>query len=136
MVAADVKVIDKMDDGRFAYLPLVVGADANNRAAEYLAIRSKAGAFAQHIRAATLVSGRRWNLKLDNGMDVRLPETKPEAAVQRLVSLESDYRILEKDVLAIDLRQPDRVTMRLTEEAAAARADQLKSKTKKKGGEA
>ena len=71
-----------MDDGRFAYLPLVVGKDANNRAAEYLAIRTKAGAFAQHIRAATLVSGRRWNLKLDNGMDVRLPETKPEAAVQ------------------------------------------------------
>jgi len=136
VIAADGTVIDKMDDGRFAYLPLVVGADANNRAAEYLAIRSQAGAFAQHIRAATLVSGRRWNLKLDNGMDVRLPETKPEAAVQRLVSLESDYRILEKDVLAIDLRQPDRVTMRLTEEAAAARADQLKSKAKKKGGEA
>jgi cell division protein FtsQ len=56
--------------------------------------------------------------------------------VQRLVSLESDYRILDKDVLAIDLRQPDRVTMRLSEEAAAARADQLKSKAKKKGGEA
>ena len=81
VIAADGTVIDKMDDGRFAYLPLVVGKDANNRAGEYLALRNQAGPFAQHIRAATLISGRRWNLKLDNGMDVRLPETKPEAAV-------------------------------------------------------
>jgi cell division protein FtsQ len=137
VIAADGTVIDKMDDGRFAHLPLVVGVDANNRAREYLALRSEAGPIAPHIRAATLVSGRRWNLKLDNGMDVRLPEVKPEVALQRLVSLESDARILDKDVLAIDLRQPDRVVMRLSEEAAAARAEMLKSKTgKKKGGEA
>jgi len=137
VIAADGTVIDKMDDGRFAYLPLVVGKDANIRAGEYLKLLGQAGDFAKHIRAATLVSGRRWNLKLDNGMDVRLPEVKPEAALQRLVSLESDARILDKDVLAIDLRQPDRVVMRLSEEAAAARAEMLKSKTgKKKGGEA
>ena len=136
VIAADGTVIDKMDDGRFAHLPLVVGPDANNRARDYIALRGQAGAIASHIRAATLVSGRRWNLKLDNGMDVRLPEVEPAAAVKRLASLQADYRIFEKDVMAIDLRQPDRVVMRLTEEGAAARAEQLKSKTKKKGGEA
>lgn len=137
VIAADGTVIDKMDDGRFAHLPLVVGADANNRAHEYLALRAEAGAMASHIRAATLVSGRRWNLKLDNGMDVRLPEIAPAQALKRLVSLQSDYRIMEKDLLAIDLRQPDRVVMRLTEEGAATRAEQLKNnKARKKGGEA
>ncbi len=136
VIAADGTVIDKMDDGRFAHLPLVVGPDANHRAGEYIALRGEAGAMASHIRAATLVSGRRWTLKLDNGMDVRLPETAPAAAVKRLASLQADYRIMDKDLLAIDLRQADRVVMRLTEEGAAARADQLKSKTKKKGGEA
>jgi len=137
VIAADGTVIDKMDDGRFAHLPLVVGADANNRAREYIALRAEAGAMAPHIRAATLVSGRRWNLKLDNGMDVRLPEAAPAEALKRLVALQSDYRIMDKDLLAIDLRQPDRVVMRLTEEGAAARADQLKAnKAKKKGGEA
>jgi cell division protein FtsQ len=39
-------------------------------------------------------------------------------------------------VLAIDMRQTDRITFRLTEEAASARADMLKTKTKKKAGEA
>ncbi|MBD3845810.1 FtsQ-type POTRA domain-containing protein [Bosea sp. SSUT16] len=138
VIAADGTVIDKMDDGRFAFLPLVVGKNANIRASEYLALRKEAGPLAEHIRAGMLVSDRRWDLKLDNGMDVRLPEAKPEAAIGRLASLESNDRILDKDVLAIDLRQPDRVVMRLSEEAAAARAEMLKNraKTKKKGGEA
>jgi cell division protein FtsQ len=136
VIAADGTVIDRMDDGRFAHLPLVVGADANNRAREYIALKAQAGPLAGRIRAATLVSGRRWNLKLDNGMDVRLPEVAPAEALKRLVALESDFRLLDKDLLAIDLREPDRVVMRLTEEGASARADQLKAKAKKKGGEA
>lgn len=136
VIAADGTVIDRMDDGRFAHLPLVVGPEANVRAREYLALRSQAGPLAAQIRAATLVAGRRWNLKLENGMDVRLPEVDPGAAVKRLAALQADYRIFDKDLLAIDLRQPDRVVMRLTEEGAATRAEQLKSKTKKKGGEA
>lgn len=136
LIAADGTVIDKMDDGRFAHLPLVVGPDANLRAREYVALRAEAGPLAPRIRAASLVAGRRWNLKLDTGVDIRLPEAGASAALQRLVGLEQDFRISDKDVIAIDLRQADRVTMRLTEEGAAARAEQLKSKTKKKGGEA
>ncbi len=137
LIAADGTVIDKMDDGRFAHLPLVVGQDANKRAGEYIALRRQAGALAPQIRAGSLIAGRRWNLKLDNGMDVRLPEVEPAAAIQRLAALEADFRLLDKDLLAIDLRQADRVVMRLTEEAAAARAEQLKNKGKaKKGGEA
>ena len=136
VIAADGTVIDKMDDGRFAHLPLVVGADANNRARDYIALKAQAGPLAERIRAATLVSGRRWTLKLDNGVDVRLPESAPAEALKRLVALESDFRLLDKDLLAIDLREPDRVVMRLTEEGASARADQHKAKTKKKGGEA
>lgn len=137
LIAADGTVIDKMDDGRFARLPLVVGDDANKRAKDYIALLEQAGPMASRIRAGSLIAGRRWNLKLDNGMDVRLPEIDPAAAVKRLAGLEADMHLLDKDLLAIDLRQPDRVVMRLTEEAAAARAEQLKSKAKpKKGGEA
>ncbi|RDJ27090.1 peptide transporter [Bosea caraganae] len=136
LIAADGTVIDKMDDGRFARLPLVVGDDANKRAKDYIALLAQAGPLASRVRAGSLVAGRRWNLKLDNGMDVRLPEIDPAVAVKRLAGLESDMHLLDKDLLAIDLRQPDRVVMRLTEEAAAARAEQLKSKNKpKKGGE-
>jgi cell division protein FtsQ len=48
--------------------------------------------------------------------------------VARLVKLEREQKILDKDVLAIDLRMSDRVVVRLTEEAMADRLELLKKK--------
>jgi cell division protein FtsQ len=128
IIASDGTVIDLLQDERLADLPLVVGEQANARTKEYLALLDAAGPLKSRIRAGTLVSGRRWTLKMDNGMDVRLPELGTAAALARLVKLEREQKILEKDVLAIDLRMSDRVVVRLTEEAADARAEALKKK--------
>jgi cell division protein FtsQ len=128
IIAADGTVIDSFGDGRFAFLPLVVGEEANLRTRDYLALLDAAGPLKGRIRAGTLVSGRRWTLKIDNGIDVRLPERETGAALARLIKLEREQSILRKDVIAIDLRMADRVVVRLTEEAAAARLDGLKKK--------
>ncbi|MCJ2014954.1 cell division protein FtsQ/DivIB [Methylobacterium sp. J-076] len=131
VIAADGTVIDAMRDDRYASLPLVVGENANAKLPEYLALVTAAGPLADRIKAGTYVSGRRWTLKLD-GVDVRLPEEDPAGALARLVRLERDERLLEKDVIAVDLRMADRVVVRLTEEAAAARAE-AQQQQKKKG---
>jgi cell division protein FtsQ len=128
VIAADGTVIDLMQDERFIDLPFVVGESANVRSNEYFALLDAAGPLKSRIRAGTLVAGRRWTLKMDNGMDVRLPEKGAADALARLVKLENEQKILEKDVLAIDLRMADRVVVRLTEEAALARAESLKKK--------
>lgn len=129
VIAADGTVIDTMRDDRYANLPLVVGEDANVHLQEYLALIDSAGPLAERVKAGTYVSGRRWTLKLD-GVDIRLPEAGAAEALARLVDLESRNRILEKDVIAIDLRMTDRVVVRLTEEAAAARAESQKKMKK------
>jgi cell division protein FtsQ len=128
VIAADGTVIDLMQDERYLNLPFVVGEGANTRSKDYLALLDAAGPLKSRIRAGTLVAGRRWTLKMDNGMDVRLPEIGSADALARLVKLEQEQKILEKDVLAIDLRMADRVVVRLTEEAALARAEALKKK--------
>jgi cell division protein FtsQ len=128
IIAADGTVIDLMQDERFVDLPFVVGENANTRSKEYLALLDAAGPLKSRIRAGTLVAGRRWTLKMDNGMDVRLPELGAAQAMARLAKLEQEQKILEKDVLAIDLRMADRVVVRLSEEAAVARAESLKKK--------
>jgi cell division protein FtsQ len=70
-------------------------------------------------------------------MDVRLPETGTEAALATLVKLDSDEQLLSRDITSIDLRLPDRVTVRLSEDAAKARADAIAaSKPKRKAGDA
>jgi cell division protein FtsQ len=129
VVAADGTVIDRMSDARFASLPLVVGDQANKRAASYVALLEAAGPLRSRIRAGMLVSGRRWTLKMDNGLDVKLPEENAVEAVARLARLEREQRILEKDVLALDLRIADRIVVRFTEEAAAARQELVKKRS-------
>jgi cell division protein FtsQ len=128
VIAADGTVIDQPEDARFASLPLVVGEGANAHTRDYLALLEAAGPLKGRIRAGSLVAGRRWTLKMDNGLDVRLPEQGVAEALARLVKLEREQKILQKDVIAIDLRMPDRVVVRLTEEAAAARLEALKKK--------
>ncbi|MXQ10150.1 cell division protein FtsQ/DivIB [Microvirga makkahensis] len=128
VIASDGTVIDLMQDERYINLPFVVGENANVRSKEYFALLDAAGPLKERIRAGTLVAGRRWTLKMDNGMDVRLPEKGAAHALARLVKLENEQKILEKDVLAIDLRMADRIVVRLTEEAALARAESLKKK--------
>ena len=84
--------------------------------------------------AGVLVAGRRWTLKTASGIDVLLPEMEPAAALARLVDLQRTSHVLDKDILSLDFRQSGRVVARLSEEAAAARAGMLASKTKAKGG--
>jgi cell division protein FtsQ len=122
VVAADGMVVDEIRDERFLDLPFVVGEGAEKRAPEYVRLLESAGDLKSRVRAGVLVSGRRWTLALTNGVEVKLPEREPEAALALLQRLQRDARILDKDILSIDLRAPGRVAVRLTEEGAAARA--------------
>jgi len=134
IIAADGMPLDAMRDQRFIHLPLVVGAGANERLGEYLALLEAAGDQRDRIRAGVLVAQRRWTLKTTNGVDILLPESEPAAALASFVQLQRDSHILDKDVLSLDLRQPGRVVARLTEDAAAVRAESNAHKTKSKGG--
>ena len=44
-------------------------------------------------------------------------------ALRRLVRLDREAQVLSKDIIAVDMRVPGRVSFRLTEEAAAARRE-------------
>jgi cell division protein FtsQ len=119
-------------------LPLVVGYGAEKRAKVFLDLIERNPEIRDQMRAAILVGDRRWNLRLHNGLDVRLPETEVAGALERLVALDREAKLISRDITAIDLRLPDRVTVRLSPAAAQARADALKDKKQpsKKGGPA
>ncbi len=134
VVADDGVAIDELRDERYLGLPFVVGEGAQKRLPEFLQLMAGLGDLAQRVKAGVLVSGRRWDLDMTNGMLIRLPEENPGRAVATLLRLQRESRILEKDVMSIDLRAPDRVAVRLTEEAVAAREAALPHKSKKTGG--
>jgi cell division protein FtsQ len=72
----------------------------------------------KRVRAAVWVGGRRWNLRLDDGIDIRLPEENAQTAWTRLATLERDKQLLSKDIIAIDLRIQDRLVVRRRGDAA------------------
>lgn len=100
----------------FAELPLVVGEDAAAHAKDLLAILDREPEIKNLVSAAIWVRGRRWNLRLANGIDVRLPEGDPSAAWSQLAQAERQERILARDISVVDLRMPDRMFIRKSAE--------------------
>jgi len=136
VIASDGTVLEPFVEDRYRDLPLLVGAGAERAAKDFLDVLARYPEIRAQTRASILVAERRWNLRLKNGVDVRLPEGKVDAALDRLVALDRDKKLLSRDIVAVDLRLPDRVTVRLSDAAAQAREDALKDKKKKKGGDA
>jgi cell division protein FtsQ len=137
VIARDGTALEPYVNPRLIRLPLVVGVGAAPRAQEILALLDRYPDLRDQVRASVLIAERRWNLRLRNGLDIRLPESNVEPALATLVGLDRDKKLLSRDIVAIDLRLPDRVTVQLSEAAAMARADALKDKKPaKKGGSA
>ena len=136
VIADDGTVLEPYVAPRLIELPLVVGRGAETRAKQFLALLDRYPAMRDFVRASVFVGERRWNLRLKNGIDVRLPESDVAPALERLVALDQEKNLITRDIVAIDLRLPDRVTVRLSEAAAQARIDAAKDKPKKKGGNA
>jgi len=137
VIADDGTVLEPYVAPGLLRLPLVVGRGADTRAKEFLALLDRYPQMRDFVRAAVLVGERRWNLRLKNGIDVQLPESDAASGLQRLVALDREKNLITRDIVAIDLRLPDRVTVRLSDAAVQARADALKDKKpKKKGGAA
>jgi cell division protein FtsQ len=118
LIVRDGAVIPVPDLSRFAKLPTIVGDDQARRGAAQLIDRlANEPALASRVTAAVLVGDRRWNVRLDNAIDVLLPEDDMTGAWARLAELERNNRLLQHDVQAVDLRLPDRLVVRVTEAA-------------------
>ncbi len=133
VISADGMSIDSARDGRFSNLPLVVGEGADKVASDFLPVLARHPAVMSKTYGAVRVGGRRWNLRLVNGMDVKLPEENVEAALSRLSDLIKNGNILDKDLVSVDLRDDAHVLVRLSPDAAKAAAEAL-AKAKKAGG--
>lgn len=106
---------------RYAHLKVLVGDNAPDQAIALLDILNTEPELMSKVTGAVWVGSRRWNVRLNNGIDIRLPEEDPTEAWARLAQLERDYSLLGRTIEAIDLRQSDRMIVRMTEEAAELR---------------
>jgi cell division protein FtsQ len=118
LVDQDGNIIVNADIGDYPFLPQVVGVGAPAAAPDLLRVLASEPALQAHVTASVRVGDRRWNIELDNGIEVALPETNAEAAWHHLAALDHSDKLLSRSVQLIDMRLPDRVVLRVPPDIA------------------
>jgi len=112
LIDEDGAVILRRNLEPFSDLLVVVGEDAPPHAADLIRTLGTQPELMPLVHAAVRVGGRRWNLRIAGGIDVRLPEEDPSGAWKKLAEYQRLHGLLRKDVKVLDLRLPDRLIVR------------------------
>jgi cell division protein FtsQ len=102
----------------FEGLPVIVGDDAPVHAPNILKVLSQYPEVRQQVTALVRVGGRRWDIHLQNKVQVKLPEGKADGALARLTTLLKKNKVNPAELAVIDLRLPDKLVMRLSPAAS------------------
>jgi len=115
---------------RFASLPLVVGEGAAKRAGGIVSLVAGHPGLAERVRGYVRIADRRWDLRLDNGIVLKLPETGEAGALDWLMALDASDALLSRDIAAVDLRLSDRLVVKLTPDGQKQREAHVKAMQK------
>ena len=126
LIDAGGRIIASVAREDHANLPLVVGRGGPAKVRELFALLNAHAELKSRVLAVVRVAERRWTLKLKNGVEIKLPEERAASALERLAELEQARGLLSADIESIDFRLGDRISMRLSEEAAARRENARK----------
>jgi cell division protein FtsQ len=101
-------------------LPLLAGPGAERAVPEAQALLAAAAPIKPRVRGLLRVGERRWDLVLDRDQRVLLPETGAVAALERVIALDEAQDLFARDISLVDMRNPDRPTVRVTPAGIAA----------------
>ncbi len=99
----------------YSFLPVLVGKGAARNAREAIALLKQEPELASLVQAVVRVGDRRWNIRLRQGMEVKLPQQKPDQAWRRVAAWQRERQLLMRDIRGIDLREEGKLMLRLTD---------------------
>ena len=106
-------VIPRVDLARFSNLPIIIGKNAPKIAAQILKTLSNEPHLFRRVKSLTLVSDRRWDVRLDNQINVHLPEKNPGRAWTHLATVEQGHNIFGDQVQGIDMRLENQLIIKI-----------------------
>ncbi|MEL6209777.1 MAG: cell division protein FtsQ/DivIB [Pseudomonadota bacterium] len=83
------------------------------RPPEALELMQVATLIAPRIRGLLRVGERRWDVILDRDQRIMLPEEGAVSALEQVIAMDQARQLLARDVAVIDMRNPDRPTLRM-----------------------
>lgn len=93
----------------FTHLPVITGDESAVHAEKILSVLKTEPELFAEVWAISYQSGRRWDVHLRNGIEIRLPEAEPRQAWSRLAIMERRKQIINRDLAVIDLRIPEQL---------------------------
>ncbi|MCB2129825.1 MAG: cell division protein FtsQ/DivIB [Rhodobacteraceae bacterium] len=94
-------------------LPVIAGEGADEHVPEALTLIRTARPILGRLRGLVWMGERRWDLVLDRDQRIMLPEIDPVPALQRVIALDQAEDLLGRDLVAVDMRNEARPTLRL-----------------------
>jgi cell division protein FtsQ len=125
LIDAEGIVLQNVSAGEARELPLLNGTDANLHAVALNTLLDNATALKAQVVGASWVGNRRWDLRFKTGETLALPEGE-KAAAQALLNfarMDGIHRLLGRDLIHFDLRDPDRAYFRKAPKAEPANAE-------------
>lgn len=95
---------------RFKDLIIITGDNAPEAAAQFIALLEAEPVIEQRVESASFISNRRWDVHLDDGTVIKLPEQDTALALRRLV-VSAEEGLLDKPLKTVDLRNADSITV-------------------------
>lgn len=103
------KMINQKDLTPFLHLPVVISEDLGLYINNLYNIIRKDEALFKKITSVIRVSERRWNIRFQGDMEVKLPEYKIEETWNKLITLNKNNQLFNENILSIDLRVPSKI---------------------------
>ena len=101
-------------------LPIIAGIGADRAAPEALALVDAAGPILPRLRGIERIGERRWDVVLDQGQRIKLPEEGALRALERIIAMDHAQHMLARDIAVIDLRAESRPVVQIGLEAQNA----------------
>ena len=115
LIDSDGVVIDRVPVTQMPDLPLLIGPGANLRNRELNQLLDVAPTLKPQLVSASWIGGRRWDLNLQTGEVIALPEGQENAkrALGKFADLDKSTGLLGRGLLRFDLRLPGKMIVRL-----------------------
>lgn len=134
LIDADGIVLENIKGNEVGNLPKLHGTDANRQAVALNVLLDNATSLKPQVTEAKWIGNRRWDLTFKSGETLALPEGE-KAAAEALVNfarMDGINRLLGRDMIYFDLRDPARMYLRKTPKPEPVEVEQ--KTTAAKGG--
>lgn len=102
-------IINQSEVKSHLHLPIIIGEGAEINANSLIKMLKVEPDLFNHVSSIIRISERRWNVRLDNKLEIKMPEESFEKAWKLVIKLYRKNELLNKDLKVLDLRIENKI---------------------------